>query len=220
MHQSVTTVFKWALFASLVLTTACASSSKLSTYPSSSTYPSETGEVSYVETSVPSVTDHSSHIDMTLRAEVADWRGTPFRYGGTDHNGLDCSAFVKTLFKDLFNVGMPRTTEQQVRLGIEVPPDALRAGDLVFFLPSNKTRHVGVYLSQGEFAHVSTSQGVTISHLSDQYWRDSYWTSRRILPDVPPSWASVEPSEPIIRSSAVVTRQREEQRPEARRIGW
>jgi hypothetical protein len=59
----------------------------------------------------------------------------------------------------------------------------LQPGDLVFFRPSRKNRHVGVYLSDGEFVHASSSSGVTISQLDAAYWRRTWWQARRVLPE-------------------------------------
>jgi len=85
------------------------------------------------------------------------------------------------IYKKLFGLQIPRTTEEQVRTGVSVSMGQLQAGDLVFFLLSDKKRHVGIYLIKGEFVHASKSKGVTISDINDQYWRENYWTARRIL---------------------------------------
>jgi len=61
-----------------------------------------------------------------------------------------------------------------------VPRDELRAGDLVFFNTEFKGRHVGIYLEEGRFLHVSTKRGVMISSLGEDYWRERYWQSRRV----------------------------------------
>ncbi len=119
-------------------------------------------------------------IEQRLRSEVRQWRGTPHRMGGTRQNGVDCSGFVQRIFNDLFKVKLPRSTALQVHSGKAVPVDRLRPGDLVFFHPPHKVRHVGIYLGRGEFAHASTSRGVTISRMDTAYWRNAYWTARRI----------------------------------------
>lgn len=93
---------------------------------------------------------------------------------------MDCSAFVQRVFADAFDIRLPRTTESQVTHGRRISRGDLQPGDLVFFRPA-KTRHVGIYLNDGEFAHASSSEGVTISNLDLDYWRDAYWMSRRIL---------------------------------------
>lgn len=112
----------------------------------------------------------------------ADWEHTPYRWGGTNRRGIDCSAYVKQVYADAFGIQIPRTTLQQVGIGDPVKKQDLVPGDLVFFLPNNKrSRHVGIYLSDGTFTHASTSEGVTTSNLDEPYWRDAYWTARRIV---------------------------------------
>ncbi|MEJ2040119.1 MAG: NlpC/P60 family protein [Desulfosarcinaceae bacterium] len=114
-----------------------------------------------------------------LRSEVRQWRGTPHKMGGTGRSGVDCSGFVQRLYRDIFNRSIPRSTALQVKSGRPVDFAHLSPGDLVFFRPPYKIRHVGIYLGKGEFAHASTSKGVMISKLSESYWRDCYWTARR-----------------------------------------
>jgi cell wall-associated NlpC family hydrolase len=121
-------------------------------------------------------------IEEQIRAVVGRWSGTPHKMGGNDHSGIDCSGFVQRVYLELFQLKLPRSTALQILMGITVSPKELRAGDLVFFSPPNKIRHVGIYLGNGEFAHASTTQGVSISSLNTPYWRDAYWTSKRIIP--------------------------------------
>ena len=69
--------------------------------------------------------------------------------------------------------------------------NALQPGDLIFYRIDAKTRHVGIYLGDGEFLHASESVGVTISDLHRPYWQKRLWTVRRILETTPPT-----PAEP------------------------
>jgi hypothetical protein len=123
-----------------------------------------------------------NEVERHIRSYVMRWEGTPHRLGGTGRNGLDCSGFVMLAYNNLFNVQLPRSTSEQIKLGRHIPKRNLQPGDIVFFLLPGKKRHVGIYLSKGEFSHVSSSKGVTISNLHDSYWRRAYWTARRILP--------------------------------------
>lgn len=123
--------------------------------------------------------------EVDLRTHVADWEGTPYKIGGTSKSGIDCSAFVQTAYKSTFDVDLPRTAKEQERLGQTVSKEALLVGDLVFFRtqgmgPFFRSRHVGVYLGDGEFAHASGSRGVTRSRLADYYWNRKYETARRL----------------------------------------
>ena len=103
--------------------------------------------------------------------------------GGKGKNGIDCSGLAVRLYRDLFQMDLPRTTAAQMRSGRPVARSDLAAGDLVFFKPVNKKYyHVGVYMGDGEFVHTSTSNGVMISRMSDEYWSQCYLTARRLLP--------------------------------------
>ena len=114
----------------------------------------------------------------------SQWRGTPYRLGGYDQSGIDCSGFVALTMADLFAVSLPRTTSQQAKLAPKVSANQLQPGDLVFFkIPGQgKTYHVGIYLEQGRFLHASTSQGVMISALTLDYWSRNFWQAVRVLP--------------------------------------
>jgi cell wall-associated NlpC family hydrolase len=110
-----------------------------------------------------------AEIENRLREEFRQWNGTRHRLGGTGSRGIDCSGFVKAVYKDVFNIDLPRTTRAQVRQGQPIPFDRLRAGDLVFFKPPSYPRHVGIYLGGSEFVHASKNKGVTLSKIDKYY---------------------------------------------------
>lgn len=128
-----------------------------------------------------------------LRAAADDWANTPHDLGGTSQRGVDCSGLVQSVYTNRFDVSVPRTTEKQVHAGTRVQRSKLQPGDLVFFRPSWKQRHVGIYLSDGDFLHASSSNGVSVSSLQNDYWTERWWQARRLLsfssedPDVAPS---------------------------------
>lgn len=120
-------------------------------------------------------------IEKRLRQEYEKWKGIRHQLGGDGGRGIDCSGFVKVVYKDAFNVELPRTTRAQVNQGRPIPFKKLQPGDLVFFQPPTYSRHVGIYLGGSEFVHASKSKGVTLSRIDETYWRKYYWTARRIL---------------------------------------
>ena len=124
--------------------------------------------------------DHE--IEKRLREEYRRWIGTRHRLGGTSKQGIDCSGFVQSVYKNIFKIRLPRTTKAQVRQGQPISSINLQAGDLVFFKPPTYPRHVGIFLSKSEFVHASKKKGVTISKIDGHYWGKYYWTARRILP--------------------------------------
>lgn len=124
----------------------------------------------------------STAVADRLRAAAERWTGTPHRMGGNGAGGMDCSGLTRRIYKDLFHIELPRTTQEQANAGKPVENAVLVPADLVFFrIPEKKLRHVGIYLGRGEFVHASTSLGVTISDLANPYWKKAYWTARRIL---------------------------------------
>lgn len=117
-----------------------------------------------------------------LNDQLAHWHGTPYRYGGMSHNGVDCSGFVLVTFRDKFALTLPRETRQQATIGTEVDKDDLIPGDLVFFKTGagSSGLHVGIYDTDNQFIHASTSHGVMRSSLDNVYWRQVFWQARRI----------------------------------------
>lgn len=117
-----------------------------------------------------------------LNDQLNQWYRTPYRYGGLDRNGIDCSGFVYLTFRDRFGMQLPRSTEDQTELGEKVDRDELLPGDLVFFKTGSggSGLHVGIYDKDDRFIHASTSQGVIRSSLENVYWKRAYWQARRI----------------------------------------
>lgn len=123
-----------------------------------------------------------AEIEKRLRDEYRRWQGTRHQMGGNGNSGIDCSGFVKAVYKDVFDLDLPRTTRAQAKLGRPIAFKEIRAGDLVFFKPPTYPRHVGIFLSESEFVHASKTSGVTVSRIDENYWSKYYWTARRILP--------------------------------------
>lgn len=119
-------------------------------------------------------------VKENLYAQYGQWKNTKYQIGGLSRNGIDCSGFVYMTFKSRLGVVLPRSTEFQAELGESIDKNHLRAGDLVFFKTGLTDRHVGVYLEQGRFLHASTSQGVIISGLDENYWKYAYWKAKRL----------------------------------------
>jgi lipoprotein Spr len=93
---------------------------------------------------------------------------------------VDCSALMQHLFSDAAHLDLPRTTSEQIHRGVQVAQYRLKAGDLVFFQTGPNRKHVGVYIGDSQFIHASSSQGVTVSTLTDNYWQERYITARRV----------------------------------------
>lgn len=107
---------------------------------------------------------------------IEDWYGVKYCYGGTDKSGIDCSAFVQKLYEDVFCTDLVRTARDQFHnCKLVWDKDNLKEGDLVFFKTRGKRiSHVGIYLANNFFVHASSSSGVMISSLADNYWSKRY----------------------------------------------
>ena len=124
----------------------------------------------------------ADHIEQRILDHYQRWKGTRHRLGGTGSQGIDCSGFVKAVYRDAFKINLPRTTKAQVHQGKSIARHELQPGDLVFFKPPGYPRHVGIYLNQSKFVHASKSKGVTISKIDKYYWGKYFWTARRVFP--------------------------------------
>lgn len=109
-------------------------------------------------------------------------RGVPYRNGGSDPSGFDCSGFVQYVFGQN-GVSVPRTVTEQFRAGREVDPPGLEAGDLVFFTTvTTGASHVGISIGGDEFVHAPSSSGeVRVERLSAPYWSTRFVGVRRVL---------------------------------------
>lgn len=112
-----------------------------------------------------------------LYINSAEWIGTPYRAGGDSKSGTDCSGLVAQLYKKVYNTRLPRSSEEQIKESNKISRRNLREGDLVFFSSASsqkKVAHAGIYLKDGKFIHASTSRGVMISSLDEDYYK-RYW---------------------------------------------
>ncbi len=141
---------------------------------------SETNSGHYASLAQSLRLNSDSHVTDKFLDVFDDWKGAPYRLGGNDRNGVDCSAFVQIAYRDAVRIDLPRTTLHQVKRGQEVSYSEASAGDLVFFKTSPKVRHVGVYLGDKQFMHASTSKGVIISRIDNPYWASKFWQFRRV----------------------------------------
>ena len=106
------------------------------------------------------------------------WRGTPYQWGGNNRSGIDCSGYLRQMYRDLFNVELPRTTRQQIRLGIPlvlnttVPSQGLHPGDLIFYIGKDgHPTHVVIYAGNDTITHSVSGRGVVIESIRKVFGR-------------------------------------------------
>lgn len=114
-------------------------------------------------------------------SRAAKYKGVPYVFGGTTTKGFDCSGYVQYVFKDC-KAKLPRLADEQALQGIFVTQKQLRPGDLVFFTTyAPGASHVGIYAGDGQFWSASSSKGVILSSLKEEYWKQRYFGARRVL---------------------------------------
>ena len=111
---------------------------------------------------------------------IDNWYGTRYRLGGTTKKGIDCSAFVGTIYASVFGIALPRTARDQYRFTKRISRTELREGDLLFFNTRGGVSHVGIYLQNNKFVHASVSRGVVISDMFEAYYLQRFIGAGRI----------------------------------------
>jgi cell wall-associated NlpC family hydrolase len=124
---------------------------------------------------------HAQHVRHALLSKFDRWQGTPYRYGGMSHRGIDCSGFVHVIYHQALGIDVPRSTELLSRLRHRVSRRHLVAGDLILFRINRHTLHAGIYVGHGQFIHASKSRGVMLSSLHNPYWREVFSKAVRII---------------------------------------
>jgi len=114
-------------------------------------------------------------------ATALDLRGVPYRNGGSDPNGFDCSGLVQWAFARNGRA-LPREAKEQFLVGREIDRDEVKAGDLVFFdTGTNSASHVGIALDAESFVHAPRSNGVVrVERYTSNYWSRRYLGARRV----------------------------------------
>ena len=108
-------------------------------------------------------------------------RGAPYRNGGSDPQGFDCSGFTQYVFAR-HSIALPREVREQYRLGKAVAAADLTPGDLLFFTTTEPgASHVAIAIGGNEFIHAPSSSGVVrVERLGSSYWSPRFLGARRL----------------------------------------
>ena len=127
---------------------------------------------------------NSKRFDGRAIAQFAlGFRGVPYRLGGADPGGFDCSGLVQYVFAQ-YGIAVPRVVEQQYAVGDSIRPSDIKPGDLIFFNTKKSgdgASHVAIAIGQDSFVHAPNSTGVVrIETLGSAYWGARYVGAKRI----------------------------------------
>ena len=121
-------------------------------------------------TEIPTL--QSFHIEKDLKKTLNQWLGAPYKYGGNSKKGVDCSGFVCAVYLEVYNTKLPRTSKDMYIFSEHIKLKDLREGDLIFFNYTGKgVSHVGIYLENNKFIHASTTKGVIVGDLNNEFTR-------------------------------------------------
>lgn len=122
--------------------------------------------------------------DNDLLMNAFSLLGIVYKYGGNNpRHGLDCSGFIKYIFKETLDVDLPRTVAGLLNVGTSIKnKEELKLGDLVFFNTIGKrVSHIGMYIGNNEFIHAPrTGKKIEIQSLNNHYWSKRYIIAKRI----------------------------------------
>ncbi len=122
----------------------------------------------------------NASVEDLLVSEAYTWLGTPYRYGGNDRTGVDCSGLVAAVYGAV-GIGLPRTSRSQYATASRIETDNLKGGDLIFFGTGTVVNHVGIYIGNGEMIHASSSKGVIKQAVADEYYTRRFAGVGRII---------------------------------------
>ncbi|MGZ3944969.1 MAG: C40 family peptidase [Mucilaginibacter sp.] len=106
--------------------------------------------------------------NIQLYTLIEQYSFTPYKFGGNDSNGVDCSGFSCVIEKQVFGLTIPRSTGSQAKVVASKSISELKEGDLVFLkLGGTAINHVGVYLQNGYFVHATSNLGIILDNVND-----------------------------------------------------
>ncbi|MCU0468702.1 MAG: C40 family peptidase [Arcicella sp.] len=141
----------------------------------------------YPPKSTPAKKSYSSKTINEVVSLARSYTGVPYRAGGVDANGMDCSGLLYCVYGQL-GFQIPRISWQQSEVGREISVDELKVGDWVFFVTNKggtgSINHAGIiteYRNTKEvfFIHASSSKGIREDNLFSKYWMGCFAKAMR-----------------------------------------
>lgn len=131
---------------------------------------------------IDNVRQNVSHKASELVVNAMGFLGVPYKRGGNNENGFDCSGFVRSMYQQSVGLLLPRRAEQQAAATEKIEKNELQPGDLVFFNTLRRAfSHVGIYVGDGKFIHApKPGAGVRVESMGIRYWQSRFDGARRV----------------------------------------
>ena len=137
--------------------------------PTAKPTPKPTPNVTAAPTPEPSSEDPGSGLTAEQKQAIIDLAksclGVRYVYGGESMRGFDCSGFTSYIYKELFNITLPRTAQYQAKAGKSVSLSNIQVGDIICFdwsSPRGVCDHVGLYIGGGQYINAAHSRGSVV----------------------------------------------------------
>ncbi|HEY7124400.1 MAG TPA: C40 family peptidase [Ktedonobacterales bacterium] len=146
----------------------------------------------------------------TVIATAQRFLGTPYHWGGTTCQGIDCSGLVQLCFH-VAGYHIPRDSRQQIAALDTEPVGVPAPGDLLFYAKEGRIVHVALSLGDWELIHAEGVKWNTVLCQSmdpahaDRYNHrlvELYCGARRVLPINSPDFNNTDSSRPTLTEPA------------------
>jgi murein DD-endopeptidase / murein LD-carboxypeptidase len=119
--------------------------------------------------------------NVKLYSFIEDWYGVPYKYGGKNKSGIDCSNFTSALYQNIYNKSLSGSSSSIYTQCKIISKKDLKEGDLLFFkIENDNISHIGVYLQNNKFVHATTKKGVMINDLDEAYYKKYFYKAGRL----------------------------------------
>ncbi|MBL6749001.1 MAG: C40 family peptidase [Nevskia sp.] len=110
--------------------------------------------------------------------------GRPYRFGGDDTEGFDCSGLVEYSYGQA-GLKVPRGASALREAGTRVNLQRALPGDLLFYRFANGTSsslHVAIYLGNSKMVHApSRGKQVEVTRIDEAPWPDRFLHAERLM---------------------------------------
>ena len=172
-------VFYFALLIAIVFS-SCRAHKETTSTSTEKTSVSKTNKIKNKYAGILKV-DEGKIGNVKLYSFIDEWYGIPYKYGGKDKKGIDCSNFASTLYSNVYSKPLTGTSSSIFDQCKAVSKSNLEEGDLVFFkIDGDNISHIGVYLQNNKFVHATTKKGVMIDDLDEEYYKKYYYKGGRV----------------------------------------